>query len=109
MIAGTNHSTGGFRRISRMAPQVKVRFVGFAAVVVCGSVLLAWITTSLWNQLDHLQKDHAAIKGESFYLGVHLRGALRGLNDKLLQFGISQDPTFRDAFLNDSGELKEWI
>lgn len=106
---GTNYSTGGFRRITRLMPQVKVRVVGFAIVVACGSILLAWITHSLWKQLDRLQKDYAAVKSESFYLGVHLRGALRGLNDKLLQFGISQDPTFRDAFLNDSAELKNWI
>jgi signal transduction histidine kinase len=106
---GTNYSTGGFRRITRLAPQVKVRVLGFAVVVVCGSILISWITHSLWKQLDRLQGDYAAVKGETFYLGVHLRGALRGLNDKLLQFGASQDPTFRDAFLNDSAELKGWI
>jgi signal transduction histidine kinase len=106
---GTNHSTGGFTRITRLVPQVKVRVLGFAIVVLCGTILLSWITHSLWTQLDRLQSDYAAVKSESFYLGVHLRGALRGLNDKLLQFGISEDPTFRDAFLNDSAELKDWI
>src|SRR5437016_2350077 len=85
---GTNYSTGGFRRITRLAPQVKVRVLGFAVVVVCGSILISWITHSLWTQLDQLQSDYAAVKGESFYLGVHLRGALRGLNDKLMQFGV---------------------
>jgi signal transduction histidine kinase len=106
---GTNYSTGGFRRITRLMPQVKVRVLGFAIVVLCGITLLSWITHSLWTQLDRLQKDYAAVKSESFYLGVHLRGSLRGLNDKILQFGISADPTFRDAFLNDSVELKAWI
>lgn len=90
-------------------PQVKVRVFGFAVVVLCGTALLSWITHSLWTQLDRLQTDYAAVQSESFYLGVHLRGGLRGLNDKLLQFGISQDPTFRDAFLNDSAELKDWM
>ena len=106
---GTNHSTGGFRRITRLAPQVKVRVLGFAVVVVLGSILISWITHSLWTQLDRLQSDYAAVRGESFYLGVHLRGSLRALNDKLMQFGVSQDPTFREAFLNDSAELKGWI
>lgn len=109
MKRGTNHSTGGFRRITRLMPQVRMRFFGFLMVVACGSVLLGWIAESLWTQLDRLQNDYAAVKGETFYLGVHLRGALRGLNDKLLQFGTSQDPTFRDAFLNDSSDLKNWI
>jgi signal transduction histidine kinase len=108
-MSGTNYSRGGFRRITRLVPQVKMRLVSFAAVVACGSLLIAWITHSLWNQLDELQNDYAAMKGETFYLGVHLRGSLRGLNDKLLQFGSSHDPTFRDAFLNDSAELKDWI
>jgi signal transduction histidine kinase len=106
---GTNYSTGGFRRITRLAPQVKVRVVGFLMVIISGSILLSWITHSLWTQLDRLESDYAAVKSETFYLGVHLRGSLRGLNDKLLQFGVSQDPTFRDAFLNDSADLKNWI
>jgi len=106
---GTNYSTGGFRRVTRLGPQVKLRFFGFIIVVLCGTILLSWITHSLWTQLDRLQKDYAAVKSESFYSGVHLRGSLRGLNEKLLQFGISQDPTFRDAFLNDSAQLKDWI
>ncbi len=109
MKDGTNYSTGGLGRITRLIPQVKVRVLGFAVVVVCGSILIAWMTHSLWDQLDHLQKEHAATKSESFYLGVHLRGALRALNDNLLQFGTSHDPTFRDAFLNDSAELQAWV
>jgi signal transduction histidine kinase len=109
-MTGTNHSTGGFRRITRrLMPQVKVRVFGFFVVVVSGSILIAWMTHALWSQLDQLRKDHAAVKSESFYLGVHLRGALRALNDKLLQFGTSHDPTFRDGFLNDSADLRDWI
>ncbi|MCI0535101.1 MAG: ATP-binding protein [Verrucomicrobiales bacterium] len=108
-MAGTNYSNGGFRRISRLVPQVRVRVAGFALVVICGTILLAWITNSIWRQLDRLQKEHAAVKSESFYLGVHLRGTVRSLNDKLLQFGVSHDPTFRAAFLSESTELNEWI
>ena len=108
-MSGTNYSTGRFRRISRLVPQVKVRLAGFALVVVCGTILLSWINSSIWRQLDRLQKEHAAVKSESFYLGVHLRGTVRSLNDKLLQFGISHDPTFRAEFLSESGELNDWI
>jgi signal transduction histidine kinase len=108
-MTGTNYSTGGFRRITRLVPQVKMRFVGFLLVVACGTVLLSWITRSIWNQLDRLQKEHAAVKSESFYLGVHLRGAIRSLNDKLLQFGVSRDPLVRSAFLEESVELRAWI
>jgi signal transduction histidine kinase len=59
--------------------------------------------------LDRLQREHAAVKGESFYLGVHLRGAIRSLNDKLLQFGLEHEPDTLNAFLQESAELKGWI
>jgi Signal transduction histidine kinase len=108
-ITGSNYSAGGFRRITRLVPQVKVRFVGFMLVVVSGGILLSWITHSIWNQLDKLQKEHSAVKSESFYLGVHLRGAIRSLNDKLLQYGVSRDPLVRSAFIEESVELKAWI
>lgn len=108
-VRGTNYSTGGFQRVTRFAPQVKVRVVGFITVVAAGSLLLAWITSSLWKQLDHLQKDYAATKSQTFYMGVHFRGSIRALNEKLLQFGTSTDPTLRDTFRNDSTELKSWI
>jgi signal transduction histidine kinase len=108
-MTGTNYSTGGSRGITWIKPHVKMRLLGFAIVVICGMALLAWITRSIWSQLDRLQREHAAVKSESFYLGVHLRGAIRSLNDKLLQFGVSHDPTFQSEFLNDSEELKGWI
>lgn len=108
-MTGTNYSTGGFRRITRLVPQVKIRFVGFMLVVACGTILLSWITRSLWSQLDKLQKEHAAVKSESFYLGVHLRGAIRSLNDKIMQHGVSRDPLLRGAFTEEAEELKSWI
>lgn len=108
-MIGTNHSTSGFRRITRRGPTAQVRLFGFFLLVVCGSVILFWVTRTTWSQLDRLQREHAAIKGESFYLGVHLRGAIRSLNDKLLQFGLSHDPEQLNAFLQESAELKGWI
>jgi signal transduction histidine kinase len=56
-----------------------------------------------------LQKEHAAVKGESFYLGVHLRGAIRSLNDKLLQSAVTSDGAQLQSFLQESSELKGWI
>ena len=78
-------------------------------VVAVGAAVLTWVTRTTWEQLDRLQKEHAAVKGESFYLGVHLRGSIRSLNDKLLAFGVSHDPEMLNAFLQESAELKGWI
>src|SRR5581483_1847155 len=85
------------------------RFWGFTVVVVCGGGLLTWITHSTWEQLDRLQKEHAAVRSQSFYLGVTLRGAVRSLNEKLLQFGHTPEPHVRDEFLSESRELKPWL
>jgi signal transduction histidine kinase len=106
---GTKYSTAGFRRITRLMPSVQMRFFGFVAVVVCGTILLGWITRTIWMQLDRLQKEHAAVKSESFYLGVTLRSSIRSLNNKLLQVGLSRNPAARDAFLKESSELHGWI
>jgi signal transduction histidine kinase len=109
MIAGTKYSTPGLRRITRPKPQVRVRLFGFALILVCGGTLISWMTISIWSQLDRLQREHAAVQSESFYLGVHLRGAIRGLNDKLLQIGLSHDPGLVKEFLEESAALKGWI
>lgn len=105
----TLHSTGGFRRITRLGQPVKVRLVGFVLVVVCGGVLLTSMTHSTWDQLDRLQKEHAAVSTESFYLGVTLRGGIRGLNEKLLQFGNAPEPAARAEFLRDATALRGWL
>jgi signal transduction histidine kinase len=108
-MTGTNHSTSGFRRITKKVAPVKVRFVGFLLLAVLGAVIVSWIMRTTWSQLDELQKEHAAVKGESFYLGVHLRGGLRSLNDKVLLFSLTRDAETLNAFLQESSELKVWI
>ena len=108
-MGGTNYATNGIGRITRLVQPVKIRFWGFIAVVVCGGVLLTWITHSTWEQLNRLQKEHAAVRSEGFYLGVTLRGSIRSLNEKLLQFGHTSDLRVRDDFLHESAELKPWL
>jgi signal transduction histidine kinase len=105
----TLYSTGGFRRITRLGQPVKVRLVGFVLVVVCGGLLLTSMTHSTWDQLDRLQKEHAAVSTESFYLGVTLRGGIRSLNEKLLQFGNVPEPAARAEFLRDATGLRGWL
>jgi len=106
---GTNYSPGGFRRITRLGQPVKVRLFGFLVVIIGGTLLLGWITRATWEQLDRLQKEHAAVRSESFYLGVTLRGSIRSLNEKLLAIGHAQEPHAREQFLTESAALKSWL
>lgn len=108
-MSETNQTTRGFRRITRLGQPVKLRLFGFFLVVTCGGALLAWVTRSTWRQLDRLQREHAAVKSESFYLGVTLRSAIRSLNSKLLQFGLSKENSARDSFEKESSALQGWI
>ena len=105
----THQATNGYRRITRKNPPVKVRLFGFVAVIICGSILLAWITRNTWKQLDHFQKEHAAVQSESFYLGVSFKSGVRGLNDKMLKFGLSRDPVLQNEFFREAAEWQEWI
>lgn len=104
-MLGTKYATSGLRRITQMAPPVKLRFVGFFLVMVCGAVVLTWITRTSWLQLEQLQREHAAVRSESFYLGVTLRSSVRSLNGKLLQYGMSRDATAREGFLKEALEF----
>jgi signal transduction histidine kinase len=109
MMVGINNSKRGSGRITRPKPQVSLRLAGFGLILLCGAGVIAWIMVMTWKQLDRLQREHAAVRGESFYLGVHLRGGIRGLNDKLLQFGLSHEPALLQQFLEESAELKSWL
>lgn len=108
-IRGTKRATLGSRRVTRLAPPVRVRLLGFTIVVLCGSLLLTWIAHTTWDQLQRLQKEHAAVSSEGFYLGVTLRGNIRGLNGKLMEFGHSPNLAAREEFFQESSELKHWL
>lgn len=108
-MPGTKSATAGFRRITRLAPPVRLRVAGFMIVVVFGGLLLMWIAHTTWTQLQRLEKEHAAVVSESFYLGVSLRGSVRGLNGKLIQFVHAPTPGGREEFLREASELKQWL
>jgi hypothetical protein len=99
-------TTPGFHRINSRSPPVKLRFLGFISVVVAGALVLSVLATSSWNQLDRLQREHAAIKSESFYLGVTLRGSIRSLNGKLLKLGMAYSPMLADQFEREASRLQ---
>jgi signal transduction histidine kinase len=51
----------------------------------------------------------AAIRTESFYLGVNLRAGIWRLDGRLLRFQLSNDQNEREDFLRESRELSERI
>ncbi|MBE0541047.1 MAG: hypothetical protein IH623_06660 [Verrucomicrobia bacterium] len=91
------------------SPEARARLIGFVLVVAAGLVLVLWIERSTWNQARLLQKEMAAIRTESFYLGVHLRAGIWRLDGRLLRFQLSEDQTERESYLRESRELSEQI
>lgn len=78
-------------------------------IIVCGGALLGWITHTSWKQLEQLQKEHAAVRSETFYLGVTLRSGIRSLNGKLLQYGRSRETAIAEAFDAEAKDLHQWV
>jgi signal transduction histidine kinase len=108
-MSGTKRTRGGFHRITQLGQPVRVRLFGFTVVIVCGGLVLAWITHDTWSQLDDLQREHAAVKGESFYVGVNMRGSIRGLNEKLVQFNPDTGTDARVQFFSEAEDLQRLL
>jgi signal transduction histidine kinase len=105
----TGESADGARTMIRVGKPVKIRLLGFAVVVACGGVLLTWVARTAWTQLDSLQKEHAAVSSESFYLGFTLRGTIRELDAKLIENGSVITPAAKSKFLQEAADLKQWL
>lgn len=87
----------------------KARLAGFGLVVLVGLAFVFWLERSNWNHARLLEQEMAAIRTESFYLGVHLRAGIWRLDGRLLRFQLSEDEGERDAFLRESRELSGQI
>src|SRR5688572_33137172 len=85
------------------------RLVGFGLVVLAGLAFVLWIERSTWNQARQLRSEIAAIRTESFYLGVHLRAGIWRLDGRLLRYQLSEDQREREGFLRESRALSEQI
>jgi len=73
---GTIHSTGGFPRITGAIRQPSCAWRACLLTVLLGSILTSWVSRTTWQRLDNLEGEFAALKAESFYLGVHMRGGI---------------------------------
>ena len=108
-MSGTNHSTGGPSSITRMDAASKRRVTALVTVVALGVALVIWIERNTWSQVSQLRSELAAIRTESFYLGVHLRAGVWRLDGRLLRFQLSEDSSERDSFQTEARELTELI
>lgn len=86
-----------------------IRWLIFALAGLAGLALVGLLEWNAWQQAQRLQREMAAVRAESFYLGVHLRAGIWRLDGRLLRFQLSDDPAEREAFRREARELDELI
>jgi signal transduction histidine kinase len=106
---GTNHATGGFRRITRLGPWWNARLAVFAGAVGLAVLLLARMQSNVSSRMAELGEKFRDLTAESFYVGVQMRGSLRELNEQLLNYKLGQDPNDRKAFTDEASKTKQWL
>jgi signal transduction histidine kinase len=87
----------------------RTRLLVFGLAAAAGLALVFWLERSTWKQAGALQAELAAVRTESFYLGVHLRAGIWRLDGRLLRFQLSEDANEREGFVRESRELSELI
>jgi signal transduction histidine kinase len=106
---GTIHSTRGAPHVTAGRPAAKLRLAGLALTALLGSLLVIWISRSTWKRVDHLQREFAALKADSFYLGVRMRNDIQRLNETLLRYRLRGDVTDSQTFRADALSFKAWL
>jgi len=108
-MTGTNHSTGGFRRITRLAPRWNVRLAVFALAVCLVVLLIVWIQRSVGSQMAGLEQRFGDLKAESFFVGIEARVRFRQVNERLLDYHLRPTPDNREGFLKETNDFRCWL
>jgi len=107
--SGTIHSNRGLPRITGSNPSTKLRLVGLGLTILFGSFLIIWVTHTTWERVDRLQRQFAALKAESFYLGVKMHNGIQRLDQTLIRYRDRHDPVDYEVFLTDAHALTQWF
>jgi signal transduction histidine kinase len=80
-----------------------------ALATLLGAVLVIWVSRTTWERVNHLQREFAGLRADSFYLGVRMRGDIQRLNDALLRYRLRGDTADSEAFLKGTREFQQWL
>jgi signal transduction histidine kinase len=106
---GTNHATGGRRRLTRPGLSWTLRSIIFAIAVGLVLLLIVRIEIKVGDQLDRLRGEFNTLEAENFYVGVQMRTSFRRLNERLLNHQLSPNAAARAVLLRETGSLKAWL
>jgi hypothetical protein len=106
----TIHSTGGRPRITASPPRAKLRLLGLGLTAVLAAGLIIGVSRTTWQRVDELHSEFAALRAESFYLGVRMHSSVRRrLNDTLLRYRLKGDADDYEQFRKEADYLKNWL
>ncbi|MCX6905028.1 MAG: ATP-binding protein [Verrucomicrobia bacterium] len=108
-MTGTNHSTGGLGRFTRLTSLSNVRLVVFAFAVGLGVLVVLWLQAGVGHQMADLEAEFATLKAEAFYVGVQTRFSVRRLNELLLEARLGQNPADLESFKKEAAALMQWL
>lgn len=98
----TNYSSSGSKHTS-----VRRWIIPAATTLIAAALLVAWIETTAWRQMERLKEDLAVANLESFFLGVNLRESVLRMNGALYRFQLSSDEIERELFLEEARDVAE--
>lgn len=102
-------ATRGLSRITAIHPKARRRLVGLGVVALLGCVLTIWVSRTTWHRVEHLEREFAALRAESFYLGVRMHGGIQQLNDTLLRYRLHGVVGDQESFRQQARDLKQWF
>lgn len=108
-MSGTTCSNVDAIRSRRRPSGAWTRWLGFGLAALASLALCVWIERNTWKQASALETELAAIRTESFYLGVQLRAGIWRLDGRLLRFQLSDEEDERAGFQRESRELSAQI
>lgn len=108
LMSDTINAMRGSRPITTRRPAG--RLVWFLLAVILGALGIVWIDANVWQRMTQLERDFGAVKTERFYQSVHVRLALRNLNDLLLEFQLKdENKGSLTQFRHGAEELQRWL
>ena len=105
----TIRSTRGLSRINAIHPKARRRLAGLGLIALLGCLLTVWVSRTTWQRVEHLEREFAALRADSFYLGVRMHGGIQQLNDTLLRYRLRGEASDQESFRQRAQELKQWF
>src|SRR5699024_9786142 len=99
----------GLSRINAIPPKARRRLLGLGLIALVGCLLTIWVSRTTWQRVDQLEREFAALRADSFYLGVRMHGGIQQLNDTLLRYRLRGDVSDQEGFRQRAQELKQWF